>query len=188
MRTQLKPTVIMLVIMTVMTGVIYPLVMTVAAQVIFPAQANGSLVTVNDTVVGSSLIGQTNNDPRYFWPRPSAIGYNPLPSSGSNLGPASTTLQETVTQREADFRATNNIADDVVLPPEMVFASGSGLDPHIGPEAARLQIERVAEVRGLSTENVAALVEQYVELPQLGILGQPRVNVLLLNLALDRLQ
>jgi K+-transporting ATPase ATPase C chain len=174
--------------MTVITGVIYPLVMTVAAQVIFPAQANGSLVTVNDTLVGSSLVGQMNNDPRYFWPRPSAISYNPLPSSGSNLGPASTTLQEMVTQREADFRTANHLADDVVLPPEMVFASASGLDPHISPEAARLQIERVAEARGLAAENVAALVEQYVEQPQLGILGQPRVNVLLLNLALDRLQ
>ena len=184
----IKPAIIMLLALTFITGVLYPLLVTLAAQTFFPAQANGSLVTVDGVVVGSSLIGQMNNDPRYFWPRPSATGYDPLPSGGSNLGPTSATLQELVTQRAVEFRAANGLAENIVVPADMVFASGSGLDPHISPAAARLQINRVAAARGITREQVAALVEQYVESPQFGFLGQPRVNVLLLNLALDRLQ
>lgn len=188
MVKQLKTSVVMLVIFTVITGILYPLAVTLASQAVFPVQANGSLVTVDGTVVGSSLIGQSNTDSRYFWSRPSAISYNPLPSSGSNLGPTSQTLADTVAQRAADFRAGNNLADNATVPSDMLFASGSGLDPHISPAAARLQVERVAEVRGLEAGKVAELVEQYIESPQFEVLGEARVNVLMLNLALDKLQ
>ncbi len=195
MIRQLKTAFLMLVILTAITGVIYPLVITLAAGAIFPNQANGSLQTVNGQSIGSSLIGQTNTDPRYFWSRPSAVNYM-IPSSpdqlgssgGSNAGPTSKTLQADVTKREAAFRAANKIPDNIPVPPEMLFASGSGLDPHISPEAARLQVDRIATARSISRDKVAALVEQSVELPQFGFLGQPRVNVLMLNLALDRLQ
>ncbi|HEX2618664.1 MAG TPA: potassium-transporting ATPase subunit KdpC [Phototrophicaceae bacterium] len=187
MFAQIKTSLLILLILTIVTGVIYPLVVTAAAQVIFPAQANGSLISLNGTVVGSSLIGQANGDSRYFWSRPSTIGYNPLPSSGSNQGPTSAALQAEVKQRAADFRAANNLPTEVEIPTEMLFASGSGLDPHISPEAAKLQIDRVATARGLERDQVAALVEQYTEPPQLLPLGQPRVNVLLLNIALDAL-
>lgn len=188
MLKQLKTAVLMLFVLTVITGILYPLAVTLAAQAVFPAQANGSLITVDGVTVGSSLIGQSNTDPRYFWSRPSAISYNPLPSSGSNLGPTSQTLADTVAQRAADFRTGNNLSETVVVPSDMLFASGSGLDPHISPTAALLQAERVAEVRGLEVSQVADLVEQSIEAPQIGILGEPRVNVLLLNLALDKLQ
>jgi K+-transporting ATPase ATPase C chain len=179
----------MLVVLTIITGVIYPLFVTLAAQVIFPAQANGSLQTRDGVAIGSTLIGQDmNGDPRYFWTRPSAINYSPLPSSGTNLGPTSATLAAAIAERASAFRIAHNLPDDAAVPAEMLFASGSGLDPHISPEAARLQVERVATARGLSVEQVNALVDQYTEAPQLGFLGQPRVNVLLLNLALDGLQ
>jgi potassium-transporting ATPase KdpC subunit len=179
----------MLIVLTILTGVIYPLVVTIAAQVVFPTQANGSLQTRDGVVVGSWLIGQDmNSDPRYFWSRPSAIGYNPLPSSGSNLGPTSATLAQTVLERTTAFREAHNLPDDTTVPTDMLFASGSGLDPHISPEAARLQVERVAAARGLTVEQINALVNERIEAPQLGFLGQPRINVLLLNLTLDGLQ
>lgn len=178
----------MLLILTVITGIFYPLLITVLAQVIFPAQANGSLEQQGETVVGSALIGQANDNSRYFWGRPSVIGYNPLPSSGSNLSLTNAALQETVSQREAAFRAANQVPENVPVPAEMLFASGSGLDPHISPVAARLQIDRVAAARGFDRGQLAALVEHYSEGPQLGFLGQPRVNVLRLNRALDELK
>jgi K+-transporting ATPase ATPase C chain len=181
-------------VLTVITGVIYPLTITLFGQVVFPTQANGSLMIENDTVRGSSLIGQGTTDPRYFWSRPSAVNYmlgssaQALGSSGaSNLSPASATLAETVAEREQAFREAHHLADDVAVPLEMLFASGSGLDPHISPEAARLQIDRVANTRGLDRQIVADLVEAHIETPQIGILGQARVNVLALNIALDTL-
>ncbi len=188
MVKQLRPALLVLVILTVLTGVVYPLVVTGAAQMFFPAQANGSLVMLGGAVVGSALLGQANADPRYFQPRPSATGYGTLPSGGSNLAPTSVDLAAAVAQRAADFRAANGLAADAAVPTEMLFASGSGLDPHISPDAARWQVARVAAVRGLDEAAVAALVEAHVEGPQLGIFGQPRVNVLLLNLALDELE
>jgi K+-transporting ATPase ATPase C chain len=188
MFKQIRTALLMLIMLIVLTGIIYPLFITLVGQVVFPSQVNGSLVMANDAVVGSSLIGQLNDDPRYFWGRPSATGYSALPSSGSNLSPTGAILQSAAAEREAAFRAANNVPENVAVPTEMLFASASGLDPHISPEAARLQIDRIAEVRGLDREQVAALVEQHVEQPQLGFLGQTRVNVLLLNLALDELQ
>lgn len=181
--------------LTFVTGVLYPLSITLIAQALFPAQANGSLLVIDNQIVGSALIGQASDDLRYFWPRPSAVNYmqgsspDALGSSGAtNLSSTSAELARTVAERTAAFRDAHNLSEDVTVPVEMLFASGSGLDPHISPEAARLQLDRVAAARGLERETVAALVEQHVEAPQLGILGQPRVNVLLLNLALDNLQ
>lgn len=195
MKQSFRPALVLLVGLTLITGVLYPLFVTLVAQVAFPSQANGSLVTVNNQVVGSSLIGQATDDPRYFWSRPSAVGYmegssqDALGSSGaSNLSSTSATLDEAVANREEAFRSANNVPTEIAVPTEMLFASASGLDPHISPEAARLQVGRVAEARGLDNTVVANLVEQYVEAPQLAILGQPRVNVLLLNLALDALE
>ena len=184
----------MLAIMTLLTGVIYPLFVTLVAQVFYTDQANGSLLSRDGQVIGSALIGQQTDDPRYFWWRPSAVEYmqgatlNNLGSSGAtNYGWTSATLANEVAQRHADFRQQNDLSDSVPVPDEMLFASGSGLDPHISPEAARLQIDRVAATRDLDQETVAALVERYTEMPQLGFLGQSRVNVLRLNLALDEL-
>lgn len=185
----------MLLVLVVVTGLLYPLAVTGVAQLIFPAQANGSLVQANGAVVGSTLIGQSTADPRSFWGRPSAVDYmlgsNPdaLGSSGAtNYGPTNAELATTVQQREADFRSANSVPANVAVPPDVLFASGSGLDPDISPEAARLQAGRVAAARGLDPAQVAALVEQHVAGPQLGVLGQPRVNVLELNLALDGVQ
>jgi len=188
MIKHLRPALMMLLVLTVLTGLIYPLVVTGLAQLLFPAQANGSVLTVGEQTVGSALLGQANADPRTFWPRPSATGYGALPSGGSNLAPTSTDLAALVEQRAADFRAAHGLAEDALVPAEMLFASGSGLDPHISPAAARLQVGRVAAARGLDEAAVAALVEDHVEGPQRGIFGQPRVNVLQLNLALDGLQ
>lgn len=188
----------MLLVLTLITGVAYPVLMTLIGQVAFPAQANGSLITVSDVVVGSSLIGQTTSDPRYFQGRPSAVNTMEgsyftsaddklVGSSGaSNLSPSSEALQEVAAQREADFRAFNNLSAETVVPSDMLFASGSGLDPHISPEAAALQVARVAEARGLKVEQVQALVTEATEGPQFGIFGQARVNVLELNVALDQ--
>jgi K+-transporting ATPase ATPase C chain len=188
MFKQLRPALVMLAILTLLTGLVYPLIVTGIAQVVFPAQANGSLLGDEARPIGSALLGQANSDPRYFWPRPSATEYGTLPSSGSNLAPTSAALAEAVGQRAADFRAAHGLSAADAVPAEMLFASGSGLDPHISPAAARLQVGRVAAARGLTEAQVLALVETHVEGPQLGILGQPRVNVLLLNLALDGLE
>jgi K+-transporting ATPase ATPase C chain len=180
------------IIMTVITGVIYPLFVTLAGQAVFPTQANGSLIEKDGVVIGSSLIGQATDDPRYFSSRPSAVNYmlgsssDALGSSGaSNLSVVSSTLADMVAERETAFREFNGLADDVPVPLDMLFASGSGLDPHISPQSARLQIDRVATARNLDRQLVADLVAQYSESPTLGIFGEARVNVLLLNLALD---
>jgi len=178
---------------SIVAGVIYPVIMTVFAQVAFHDQANGSLVQRNGKIIGSSLLAQQFQGTNYFWPRPSACGYGTGPtgisaSSGSNLGPTSSKLQAAVIANAAAFISGNNLPTNTVVPPDMVYASASGLDPHISPEAARLQIARVAASRGMSEDKVRALVEQFVEPPQWGFLGQARVNVLLLNAALDQAQ
>lgn len=178
----------MLVILTFITGVVYPLIVTAIAQMEFPAQAHGSLLGDPERPTGSRLVGQANADPRYFWPRPSATGYSAMPSGASNLGPTSTTLAGLVAERAAGFRAAHGLGDEDLVPVEMLFASGSGLDPHISPDAARLQVGRIAEARGLDEARLTALVDAHTEGPQLGFLGDPRVNVLVLNLALDELE
>jgi K+-transporting ATPase ATPase C chain len=171
---------------TVLTGLVYPLVITGVAQLAFRDKANGSLIQHDGNVVGSELLAQQFTGDKYFWPRPSAGGYATMPSGASNKGPTSADLQKAVQERAAAFRAAHKLAADAPVPADMVFASGSGLDPHISPEAARIQIARVAAARGVSEDSIKALVEKFIEPPQWGILGEPRVNVLLLNLALDQ--
>jgi K+-transporting ATPase ATPase C chain len=166
---------------------LYPLAAWVLGQGLFPGRANGSLVERDGIVAGSSLIGQRFSSPGYFHPRPSAAGdgYDAAMSSGSNLGPLSKTLIETVRRRIADYRAENGLPSDALVPGDAVTASGSGLDPHISPENARLQAPRVARARGLAEAVVRARIEACTEGRTLGILGELRVNVLRLNLALD---
>jgi K+-transporting ATPase ATPase C chain len=177
---------------TLVTGIVYPLAITLIAQLAFKDQANGSLVTRDGKIIGSALLAQQFTGTNYFWPRPSACTYGTSPSglvasSGSNLGPTSAPLQTNVMNNVAAFISGNNLPTNTVVPADMVFASASGLDPHISPEAARLQIARVAVSRGLNEDKVKALVDRFTEPPQWGFLGQARVNVLLLNVALDEL-
>jgi potassium-transporting ATPase KdpC subunit len=179
-----------LLIMTVLTGIIYPLVMTGFAQVCFPLKANGSLIAKDGKIIGSGLIGQKFDSCIYFWPRPSAVGYNPIPSGASNYGPTSDTLRKLVASRRDLFAKTNSLDNKFSIPKEMIFASASGLDPHISPNAALLQVERIAKARNLSSvqkDKLNKLVNSLIEPHQLLILGEDRVNVLKLNLEMDRI-
>jgi len=180
------------VLWTLVTGVGYSLAITLIAQLAFKDKANGSLVVRGGKTIGSALLAQQFQGTNYFWPRPSACTYGTGPSglvasSGSNLGPTSGPLQTNVMNNVAAFISGNNLPTNTVVPADMAFASASGLDPHISPEAARLQIARVAASRGVSEDKVKALVDRFTEPPQWGFLGQSRVNVLLLNVALDEL-
>jgi potassium-transporting ATPase KdpC subunit len=186
---QLKPAVLLLMVLTITTGVAYPLAVTGIAQLAFPAQANGSLLRHHDTVVGSLLIGQPFGDPKYVWSRPSAtrpIAYDGAASSGSNLGPMNNELAAAVQERIAALRAADP-GNTTAIPIDLVTASGSGLDPHISPAAAHYQAARVARARGVPDAAVLALVAEHTRGRQLGILGEPVVSVLPLNLALDAL-
>ena len=177
---------------TFVTGVLYSLAVTAIAQLAFKDKANGSLVVRDGKIIGSALLAQQFQGTNYFWPRPSACTYGTgaaglVASSGSNLGPTSGPLQTNVMNNVAAFISGNNLPTNTVVPADMAFASASGLDPHISPEAARLQIARVAASRGVSEDKVKALVDRFTEPPQWGFLGQARVNVLLLNVALDEM-
>jgi K+-transporting ATPase ATPase C chain len=180
----------MLLMMTVITGIFYPLFITFIGQVAFPFQANGSLKVRDGKLIGSSLIGQNFSDSIYFHPRPSAINYNPMPSGASNLGLSSAALHQQVIKREKDFRAENYLADSIAVPSEIIFASGSGVDPHISKAAAFLQVPRIIKSRALNTLQsnlVYKLIDTLTENRQFGILGEEVVNVLELNIKLNEL-
>ncbi len=187
MVVQLRSALMMFFILTILTGVAYPLAVTAIAQLLFPHQANGSLISKDGKPIGSTLIGQPFDDPEYFWGRPSATApfpYNAAASSGSNLGPTNPALIETVKMRVAALKAADP-GNDTPVPVDLVTASGSGLDPHISPASAEYQVRRVARARGREEALVRTLVSQHTEGRQLGMLGERRVNVLALNLALD---
>jgi potassium-transporting ATPase KdpC subunit len=181
----------MFLILSLLTGILYPAFTTGIARFIFPKQARGSIVTRGGAIKGSALIAQSFTDPKYFQPRPSAIDYNPLPSGGSNLSVIGLQLQKQVQDREKSFRQTYGLTPETKVPQDMLFTSGSGLDPDISPEAAVVQIAAIAKKRGFSParkEALDALVARSIEKPQLGFLGEPRINVLKLNVALDSLE
>lgn len=186
---QLRPAILVLVVMTVITGMAYPAVVTAVAQIAFPSQANGSFITTTDgRVIGSSLIGQAFDQPQYMWGRPSAAGangYDATSSAGSNLGPTSQALLDRITKAVADFQTANGSSAPV--PVDIVTTSASGLDPDISPAAAEYQVARVAAARNISPDAVRAIIANHTQQPLFGFLGEPRVNVLMTNLDLDGL-
>ncbi|QDT57128.1 Potassium-transporting ATPase C chain [Caulifigura coniformis] len=188
MFQQLRTAISMLIVMTVMTGVVYPLCVTAVAQVAFPHEANGSLIREGADLVGSELIGQNFSQPRYFWGRLSAtapVPYNAAASGGSNLGPLNPALVDATRVRVDALNASE--PSTRLIPVDLATASGSGLDPHISPAAAEIQVRRVAVARRMAEHDLHSLVVEFTEGRQFGLLGEPRVNVLKLNLALDRM-
>ena len=185
-RHVIRPAIAALIALTLLTGVLYPAVVTAIAQVAFPHQANGSFITVDGNAVGSSLIGQAFEDPRYLWGRPSdaGAGYDGMSSAGSNLGPTNQALIDRVSTEVDRLRDANG---DAPVPVDMVTASASGLDPHISPEAAEYQVARIAAARGISEDDVRGAIERHTDAPLLAFLGQSTVNVLETNLDLDGL-
>jgi K+-transporting ATPase ATPase C chain len=180
----------LLIVFIIITGIVYPLAVTGFAQLFFPFQANGSIIIKNNKPIGSILIGQNFGDPKYFWGRPSATfpyPYNASSSSGSNMGPSNPALLHAVRSRISNLKSADT-RNDKPIPVDLVTASGSGLDPHISAAAAEYQIRRVAHARGIEESKVRSLVLTYTKKRQFGILGEPRVNVLLLNIALDELR
>jgi K+-transporting ATPase ATPase C chain len=189
MKHQLRPALMMLLTLTLLTGVIYPLAVTGLAQLFLPSLADGSLIIRDGKVIGSELIGQQFDDPKYFWGRPSATSpfpYNAAASSGSNLGPTNPAFIEAVRGRVSALRAADPV-NDTPIPVDLVTASGSGLDPHMSPAAAEYQLKRVARARGLGENTLRDLVARHTEGRQLGVLGERRINILKLNVALDDL-
>jgi K+-transporting ATPase ATPase C chain len=190
MTSNLRPALVLLGLFTLTTGVVYPLAVTGTAQLAYPEPASGSLIERNGQLVGSRLVGQYFDDMKYFWGRPSdtaPMAYNASSSTGSNLGPTNPALLSGVDQRVAHLRATHPEGAAASVPVDLVTASASGLDPHVSPAAALYQVPRVARERGLAEPRVRALVQEHIEGRTLGFLGEPRVNVLLLNVALDEL-
>ncbi|MDR2919496.1 MAG: potassium-transporting ATPase subunit KdpC [Tannerella sp.] len=191
MKKQLVISLKMLGLMTILLGVVYPLLITGVARLVFPSKANGSLIEVNGTLQGSELIAQKTDTAIYFNTRPSATGYNTLASGGSNLGLTSRNLYNLVQMRKNDVIEKNKLIGDTDIPSDMLFASASGLDPHISPQAAKIQINRISEARGFTEgqkRQLGILVDKLTETPQFGIFGCKRVNVFILNLELDKLK
>ena len=189
MSRLLRNSLMMLLVMTIITGIAYPLLVTGLSQLLFPSQANGSLIAKNGQPIGSSLIGQSFTEPKYFWGRPSATSpqaNNGTGSGGSNIGPTNPALTDAVKQRIAALQAADP-GNRAPVPVDLVTSSGSGLDPEISPAAAQYQLARVAKARGISDAQLSLLIAQATSGRQLGLLGEPRVNVLQLNLALDAL-
>lgn len=188
MSTVIRPAITLFVLLSLVTGIAYPLLTTGVGQALFPEQTRGSLIENNGKVVGSTLIGQEFTAPDYFWGRPSATGpaaYNAAASSGSNLGPLNPALKDAVEGRVKALRDADP-GNDKPVPVDLVTASASGLDPHISPAAAAYQLPRIARLRGMTIEQVQGLIDQHTQGRQWGLFGEPRVNVLLLNLALDQ--
>ena len=187
LKHQLRPAIVLTLLFCVITGLVYPGVVTALAQLLFPHQANGSLISANAHVVGSELIGQPFARPEYFHPRPSAAGsgYDGTASGGTNKGPTDAKLADTLIAQAVDSAVKLDGATKGRIPSDLVTSSGSGLDPHISPASALLQVGRVARARSVDAAVVRSLVERHIEGPQLGFFGEPRVNVLVLNLALD---
>lgn len=186
---QMKTALMALLLLSLLTGLVYPLAITALAQLCFPWQANGSLIAQNERTIGSVFIGQYFTSPNYFWGRPSATKpypYNGESSSGSNSGPSNPQFLATVNERILQLKKFN-VENNPLIPVDLVTASGSGLDPEISPKAAFFQVSRIAQARNLSVDKVIALIESHVSQRTFGILGEPRVNVLQLNLALDKL-
>ncbi len=178
--------------MTLLTGILYPLLITGIGHLTMPTHSNGSLIYQNDKIIGSSLIGQTFEKPQYFWPRPSAHKYDALNSGGSNYGPTSKELKKSIEERQALILKSSEISDKNAIPAELLFASGSGLDPHISSEAALFQLPRILKARNINTDQgrkaLEDLINAHTEPRFLGFIGEPRVNVLTLNIALDKLE
>jgi K+-transporting ATPase ATPase C chain len=191
MKTQSVIALKIFLVMTTLTGIIYPLVMTGIAQIAYPSKSNGSFIIRDGKVIGSELIGQRFDSSVYFWSRPSYIGYNPVPSGASNWGPTSDTLKKLSGIRRETFAKMNSLTDLLSVPTEMIFVSASGIDPHISPEAAVMQVERISAARHFSTgekEKLSGILNDLTEKPQFLILGQPRINVLILNIELDKIR
>lgn len=191
MKKQITISLKMLSIMIVLLGILYPLSITGIAQLLFPEKSHGSLIEIDGTVRGSSLIGQQFDSDKYFNGRPSATNYNALPSGGSNLGMTSMKLKDLYISRLLNFQFQNQIEDNIQIPNDMLYASASGLDPHISPQAAMLQLNRIAKVRSLTDleiQNLKKIIDMFTESPQLGIFGEPRINVFALNLELDKIK
>lgn len=175
---------------SLITGIIYPLLITGIAEVLFKNKADGSIIKINNQPVGSKLIGQAFESSAYFWSRPSKNGYNPLPSGGSNLSLTNKKLKDNVSYNEKCFIEANDLKPGTMVPPEMLFNSGSGLDPHISPESAVLQVDRIVNARSFSAnqrKELLELISKYTEEPQFNIFGQERINVFVLNLELDKI-
>lgn len=190
MKTYLLISIKIFAVLTVLCGIIYPLFITGIAQLVFPAKANGSLIVQGNKVIGSELIGQKFDSIIYFSSRPSATDYNPLPSGGSNLGPTSSKLKQLVSERTAQFAKFNQLSGSEAIPSEMVFVSASGLDPHISPKAAMLQVDRIVKARNFDNnqkQKLNELIANETESPQFNVFGEKRINVLILNLELDKL-
>jgi K+-transporting ATPase ATPase C chain len=190
MKKQILITLKYFLIITILTGVIYPLFITIVSIIIFPDKASGSMIEKDGKIIGSKLIGQKFESDKYFWSRPSAIDYNPMPSGGSNSGPTSAALQNFYLDKQKHFSEKNSIKNISSVPNEMFFASASGVDPHISPISALFQVERIVKTRKFNKakkEKVIELIDSLTEKPQFGFLGNEVVNVLLLNIELDKL-
>ncbi len=190
MKTHLITAVKFLILMTLLTGLVYPVFITGIAQILFPYKANGSMIMRDRKIIGSELLGQKFDSVGYFHSRPSAIEYNPVPSGASNLGPVSSKLKKQVSDRRKAWVLLNQTADSAAIPEEMLSASGSGLDPHISERAALLQTKRVASSRHFSSsqeKQLTGIIKRLTEKPQFGLLGEKRVNILMLNMMLDEI-
>jgi len=191
MKKQITISIKFLLIMTLLTGIVYPAFLTGIAQVTFNEKANGSIYLKDGEIIGSKLIGQKFDSSAYFWSRPSAIDYNPVPSAASNFGPTSTKLLNLSNERRATFIASNNMQDTTYIPVEMIFASGSGLDPHTSADAVELQVKRIVKVRHFNStreQMLYDLINKNIEKRQYGIFGEERINIFLLNIELDRIK